>query len=179
MMNRTTDGGGERIRRRELLAAGVAATLGGAGCVEAGGNASSLIDTPAAVVLRYYHAADRAGDTDEFIRRVADIVHSDSTFDRRLKTDRSYWTEASTVAVEGVTVVEENLGDEQLVDRVGFLGASVLPLYGEGLSAELDAIAGENAVARATLAPRNGAGEALVREWLLATDDGRWRLVWE
>lgn len=174
-----TTGGREQIRRRELLAAGVAATLGGAGCVEAGGDASPLTDAPAAVVLRYYHAADRAGDTDEFIRRVADIVHSASTFDRRLETDRSYWTEARTVAVEGVTVVEENLGDEQLVDRVGFLGASVLPLYGEGLSAELNAIAGENAVARATLAPRDGAGEALVREWLLATDDGRWRLVWE
>ena len=178
-MNRTTGGGEGQIRRREFLAAGVAATLGGAGCVGAGGDASPLTDAPAAVVLRYYHAADRAGDADEFINGVATIVHSASTFDRRLETDRSYWTEARTVVVEGVTVVEENLGDEQLVDRVGFLGASVLPLYGEGLSAELDAIAGENAVVRATLTRRDGSGEELVREWLLATDDGRWRLVWE
>jgi hypothetical protein len=179
-MNQMTDPSGERIQRRELLAAGVAATLGGAGCVEAGGDASPLTNAPAAVLLQYYHAADQADNLDEFVEQVAGIVHSASTFDRRIETDDRHWTEARAAEIKTVAVIEENLGDEQLVDRVGFLGANVLPLYGEGLSAEIDAIAGRNAVVRVTLSAGDAVEEAShVRQWLLATDDGRWRLVWE
>jgi|GEM_PF-6693705 hypothetical protein len=79
---------------RTLLAMGGTAMLGAAaGCVGGGGEPVSLANTPEAVVIRYYHAADQADTRELFLDRATSLVHTVSTFDPRLRvdTERIYW----------------------------------------------------------------------------------------
>lgn len=172
--------------RRTLLAASATAALGAAaGCVGAGGDSVSLTNTPEAVVAQYYHAADQADTRELFLDRTTPLVHSVSTFDLKLRvdTERVSWQRARRATIETVQVVEPELTDEQLVERVGFLGEELRPFFPDGRSAELAPISEQNALLRVSLAPEADAPSADLPggravEWLLATDGGRRRLVW-
>ena len=192
-----------QITRRQVLTAGVATALGAtAGCVGVGGDTAEpdLTNTPTGILRQYYHAAARAESQAAFLARATELVHTVSSFDRILETEPQYWTDPHRSTVEQITVVEEDISDERVVERVGFLGPSVLPLYGTGRAEDLDAIAGRNAVTRATLVSHPGdrnenenesgndgengnddedGATRREREWLLATDDDQWRIVWE
>ncbi len=175
------------MNRRTLLSTGASAVLGAAaGCVgSSSGDPASLTNTPEAVVIRYYHAADQADTRELFLDRTTPLVHSVSTFDLKLRvdTERIYWQRARRATVETMQVVGTGLESDELIERVGFLGEELRPFFAEGRSDELAAISKQNALLRVSLAPDSEASDtdlpgSQVVEWLLATDDGSWRLVW-
>lgn len=182
---------GDTICRRRLLAASATAAVGVAGCVETGGEtAGSLTNTPTAVVVRYYHAATQADNTEEFADQVRSVTHEASTFDQQVQFTETYWESARRVEIDTVRVVRRDVSQQLLVDKVGFLGASVLPLYGEGRTAELEAISGTNAIVRVLPAspdtaetdnavPEKRPERTDTQEWLVATEGDKWQLVWE
>lgn len=101
----------------------------------------------------------------------------------RVDTEQVSWQRARRATIETVQVVEPELTDEQLVERVGFLGEELRPFFPDGRSAELAPISEQNALLRVSLAPEADAPSADLPggravEWLLATDGGRRRLVW-
>ena len=158
------------MERRTFLSAGSVSVL----ALTAGSPSiavETVSDGPAAVVREYYRRAGAAGDSEAFAEQVPELTHSVSPLatlaaDVPLAFDGTLRQEI--VAIE---VVEEDVGAERVEDVSDFFAASV----GEAGIARL---AGENAVVAVTLETDDTAGGRVAKEWLVAPDDGEWRLVW-
>ena len=158
------------MERRTFLSAGSVSVL----ALTAGSPSiavETVSDGPAAVVREYYRRAGVAGDSEAFAEQVPELTHSVSPLatlaaDVPLAFDGTLRQEI--VAIE---VVEEDVGAERVEDVSDFFAASV----GEAGIARL---AGENAVVAVTLETDDTAGGRVAKEWLVAPDDGEWRLVW-
>jgi hypothetical protein len=158
------------MERRTFLSAGSVSVL----ALTAGSPSiavETVSDGPAAVVREYYRRAGAAGDSEAFAEQVPELTHSVSPLatlaaDVPLAFDGTLRQEIVTIEV-----VEEDVGAERVEDVSDFFAASV----GEAGIARL---AGENAVVAVTLETDDTAGGRVAKEWLVAPDDGEWRLVW-
>ncbi|MEF8886150.1 MAG: hypothetical protein V5A44_13665 [Haloarculaceae archaeon] len=158
------------MERRTFLSVGGASVLAlaaGSPSIAAGPDS----DGPAAVVSEYYRRARAAEDSEAFAEEVPDLTHSVSPLSA-LATDAPLAFDGTLRQdVVDIEVVEEDVGAERIEDVSDFFAASV----GEEGIARL---AGNNAVVAVTLESEEVIGGRVAKEWLVAPEDGEWRLVW-
>jgi hypothetical protein len=158
------------MERRTFLSVGGASVLAltaGFPSIAAG----TAPDGPAAVVEAYYRRARAAEDSEIFAEQVPELTHSVSPLSE-LATDAPMAFDGTLrQELVDVEVVEEDVGAERIEDISDFFAASV----GEEGIAQL---AGNNAVVAVTLEADGVIGGRVTKEWLVAPEDGEWRLVW-
>lgn len=158
------------MERRTFLSAGGASVLAltvGSPSIAAGPGS----DGPTAVVSEYYRRARAAEDSETFAEQVPELTHSVSPLSK-LATDVPMAFDGTLrQELVDVEVVEEDVGAERIEAVSDFFAASV----GEEGIARL---AGNNAVVAVTLAAGEATGGRVAKEWLVAPEDGEWRLVW-
>lgn len=158
------------MERRTFLSAGSVSVLAltvGSPSIAAGPGS----DGPTAVVSEYYRRARAAEDSETFAEQVPELTHSVSPLSK-LATDVPMAFDGTLrQELVDVEVVEEDVGAERIEAVSDFFAASV----GEDGIARL---AGNNAVVAVTLAAGEAIGGRVAKEWLVAPEDGEWRLVW-
>ena len=158
------------MERRTFLSVGGASVLAltaGFPSIAAG----TAPDGPAAVVEAYYRRARAAEDSETFAEQVPELTHSVSPLSE-LATDAPMAFDGTLrQELVDVEVVEEDVGAERIEDISDFFAASV----GEEGIAQL---AGNNAVVAVILEADGVIGGRVAKEWLVAPEDGEWRLVW-
>ncbi len=158
------------MERRTFLSAGSVSVLAlTAGSPSIAAETGS--DGPVAVVGDYYRRARAAEDSETFAQQVPDLTHSVSPLSR-LAADTPLAFD-STLRQELVDsrVVAGDIGAERIRAISDFFAAAA----GE---AGLARLAGDNAVVAVTLEADGIVGGRLAKEWLVAPEDGEWRLVW-
>ena len=123
---------------------------------------------PQTVVEEFYDRAEDAEDAEAFADDVRDLAHPASPLSRLADEAPMAFDGTVGQAFVDAAVAEENVSVERIRSVSGFLAASLT-------DAETESIAAENAVVSATVEDDGG---ELAFEWLVATDDGEWRLVW-
>jgi len=155
------------MERRTFLTAGGASVL----ALAAPSTLAADGDGPTAVVREFY---DRASETDEvlaFAETVPDLAHSASPLPRLAEDVPRAFDGTLRQTLTRAEVVAEDVDAETVRGFSRFFAASV---GDDGI----ETIAGDNAVVRVTLDTTTpGVGE-LAKEWLVAPEDGAWRLVW-
>jgi len=122
-------------------------------------------------VGEYYRRAN-AADTDRaFAEAVPELAHSLSPLPRVAEDIPGALGEARGLAVVDGAVVERDVGAERIRGISEFLAGSLS-------DADTDTLAGDNAVVAVTLEAERVVGGRLAKEWLVAPEDGAWRLVW-
>ena len=123
------------------------------------------------VVEEYYRRASASEDSEAFADDVAALAHGASPLSRLAEDVPMAFDATLRQELADATVAAEDVSADRIRDISGFLAASLD-------DAAVESIAAENAVVSAVVAD-DGAedGEFEVR-WLVATDDGEWRLVW-
>lgn len=157
------------MERRTFLSAGGASVL----ALAAGSPsiAAGALDGPAAVVSEYYRRARAAEDSEAFAEQVSALAHSVSPLSALAADTPLAFDGTLRQEVVDIEVVEEDVGAERIEDISDFFAASV----GEDGIAQL---AGNNAVVAVTLEDEAVIGGRVAKEWLVAPEDGEWRLVW-
>ena len=154
------------MERRSFLSVGGAAVLAlAAGRPSTAGDAGD----PAAAVEAYYRRASASEDAEAFAEDVIAVAHPASPLSRLAEDVPMAFDAAVRQELSDAAVVDEDLSADRIRSISGFLAASLT-------EAEVESIAAENAVVSATVVGGDG-GEFEV-EWLVATDDGEWRVVW-
>lgn len=154
------------MERRSFLSVGGATVLAlAAGSTSTAGD----VDGPAAAVEAYYRRASASEDSEAFADDVAALAHSFSPLSRVADDVPMAFDATVRQELSDTVVVAEDVSADRIRSISGFLSASLT-------DAEVESIAAENAVVSATVVGGDG-GEFEVR-WLVATDDGEWRVVW-
>jgi len=158
------------MERRTFLSVGGASVLAlAAGSPSIAAEADS--DGPTAVVEAYYRRASAAEDSEAFAEEVPELTHSVSPLSE-LATDAPMAFDGTLrQELVDIDVVEEDVGAERIEEVSDFFAASV----GEEGIARL---AGDNAVVAVTLEDESVIGGRVGTEWLVAPEDGEWRLAW-
>ncbi|MEZ3165823.1 hypothetical protein ABNG02_00610 [Halorubrum ejinorense] len=154
------------MERRSFLSVGGATVL-----ALAAGRFSTAGDPggPAAVVEEYYRRASASEDAEAFADEVAGLAHGASPLSRLAEDVPMAFDSTVRQELSGAAVVVEDVSAERIRSISGFLSASLT-------DDEVESIAAENAIVSATVVGGDG-GEFEIR-WLVATDDGEWRVVW-
>ncbi|RLM68176.1 hypothetical protein DVK05_10490 [Halorubrum sp. Atlit-8R] len=154
------------MERRSFLSVGGATVL-----ALAAGRSSTADDAagPTAAVEAYYRRASASEDSEAFADDVAELAHGASPLSRVAEDVPMAFDATVRQELSEAAVVEEDVSAARIRSISGFLAASLS-------DAELEAIAAENAVVSATVV--GGDGGEFELEWLVATDDGEWRVVW-
>ena len=158
------------MERRTFLSVGGASVL----ALTAGSTsiaADSGSDGPAAVVSEYYRRASVAEDSEAFAEQVPALAHSVSPLSALAADAPMAFTSTLRQELVDTEVVERDIDAERIEAISDFFAASV----GEEGIARL---AGDNAVVAVTLDDETVAGGRVAVEWLVAPEDGEWRLVW-
>lgn len=134
-------------------------------------NVDARSNGPTGVVRAYYRRASAAESAQAFADQIPDLAHSASPL-RDIAADVPNVFDG-TVRQELIdsSVVDENLSGEEIRDISDFLAASVS-------DETIESIAEENAIVAVTLDSDEIIGGVLAKEWLVAPEDGAWRLVW-
>ncbi len=156
------------MRRRALLSAGGATVLAMAAGLGAGVDDESD-DGPTAAVETYYRRANAAADADAFAADVEELAYDASPLVDIAEDTPLVFDDPLDQTVRSTEVVAEDVGRERIRGISDFLAASLD-------DDELAAVAEENALVATTLDDPS-AGEVTI-EWLVATRDGEWRVVW-
>lgn len=158
------------MKRRSFLSAGAAGVLATTSGF-AGATQSDLAGTPETVVGEYYRRARRTRDAIAFADEVETLSHSLSPL-RRVADDIPRTLDGvSSQKVLEKQVVETEIDADGVRGFSDFLAGSV----GDG---GLETLAEENAVVSVRLEDDSLERPELRLEWLVAPEDGAWRLVW-
>jgi hypothetical protein len=155
------------MERRTFLSAGGASVL----ALAAGYTSVSGTDGPVAVVNAYYDRANEADTTAEFADAVPDLAHSTSPLPRVARDIPRAFDGALSQELVDTEVVDEDIGADEIRNISDFFAGSVS-------DDEMATLAEDNAVVAVTLEAADVAGGELAKEWLVAPEDGEWRLVW-
>jgi hypothetical protein len=158
------------MERRTFLSAGSASVLAlAADFPSVTGAAVSA--GPSEVVREYYRRASAAESVNEFADRIPELAHSASPFLDIVTENPRFSEEVLRQELVGIEVIEENVTGEEIRDISDFFAASVT-------EEEVDTIAETNAVVAVTLETEDVVGGVFGKEWLVAPEDGEWKLVW-
>jgi hypothetical protein len=158
------------MERRTFLSAGGASVLAlTAGLPSVAADTGS--DGPAAVVSEYYRRARAAEDSEAFAERVPELTHGVSPLSELAADVPMAFDGTLRQELVDAEVVEEDVGAERIEAISDFFAASA---GSEGI----ERLAGDNAVVAVTLETDGVIGGRVAKEWLVAPEDGEWRLVW-
>jgi hypothetical protein len=132
--------------------------------------AAGTPDDPETVVREYYRRATTAETPDAVRVVVRDLSYSASPLHELAETNPFPLDAVRRRRLVSTTVLAKNVGAARIRGISEFLAAYV----GD---AEIEAVAEENAVVAVTL-DTDLPGGTLATEWLVAPENGRWRLVW-
>jgi hypothetical protein len=119
-------------------------------------------------VRAYYQRASETESARGFADQVPDLAHSASPF-RRLAADApTVFDDVLEQDLVDMVVTRRDVDADYIEDISGFLAGSLS-------DAELETLAETNAVVAVTVGSAAG---PVRREWLVAPEDGDWRLVW-
>lgn len=158
------------MERRTFLTAGSVSVLALAAAPQV-----SAVDArsngPTGVIRAYYRRASAAENAQAFADQIPELAHSASPL-RDIAADVPSVFDG-TVGQELLdsSVVDEDLSSEEIREISDFFAASVS-------DETVESIAEENAIVAVTLESDEIIGDALAKEWLVALEDGAWRLVW-
>jgi hypothetical protein len=158
------------MERRTFLSAGGASVL--ALATESPSIFGDAVPTGSVGIVReYYRRAGAAESVEAFAQQIPDLAHSVSPLlDVATDIPRLFDGALRQQLVEA-EVVDENLSDEEILDISEFFAGSVS-------QTEAETLAETNAVVAVTLEAEEIIGGAFAKEWLVAPEDGEWRLVW-
>ena len=128
-------------------------------------------DSPQTVVRQYYRSATDVDRPKEFAADVTTLAHSASPLPELVDDVPSAFAGLRQYELETTELVAENVDTDDILNRSDFLAASLT-------EDEVAAIARENAIVEATLEGTTRESGRDSQEWLVATDEGAWRLVW-
>jgi hypothetical protein len=157
------------MERRTFLSAGGASVL--AFAAARGFASSGVSNGPKTVVREYYRRAGAAETARAFASTVPEVAHSASPLPEVAEDVPRTLDGALNQEVDEIEVVEEDVSAETVRDFSDFFAESV----GEEA---IGSIAEENAVVAVTLETDDVVGGTFAKEWLVAPEDGEWRLVW-
>jgi len=154
------------MERRLFLSVGGATVL-----ALAVGRSSTAVDSdgPTAAVEEYYRRASASEDSEAFADEVTALAHGASPLSRLAEDVPMAFDATVRQELSEVAVADEDVSADEIRAISEFLAASLT-------DAEIESIAAENAIVSATVVGGDG-GEFTI-EWLVATDDGEWRVVW-
>jgi len=157
------------MERRTFLSAGSASVL-----ALTAGVPSTAADAdpsgPTAPVRAYYQRAAETESARSFANQVPDLAHSASPL-RKLAADApTVFDDVLEQDLVDMVVTRRDVDAGYIEDISGFLAGSLS-------DAELETLAETNAVVAVTVDSANSAGRVR-RDWLVAPEDGDWRLVW-
>ncbi len=158
------------MERRTFLSVGGASVL----ALTAGSPsiaAATGPDGPAAVLREYYRRARAAEDSETFAQQVPDLTHSVSPLSRLAADTPLAFTGTLRQELVDTEVVEADIDAERIRAISDFFAAAAGE---EGITR----LAGNNAVVAVTLENEEIIGGSVAKEWLVAPEDGEWRLVW-
>jgi hypothetical protein len=158
------------MERRPFLMAGGASVLALAADLPSTA-VDAVSEGPADVVEEYYRRASTAETARAFAERVPELAHGASPLSDVIEDVPGAFGDTLEQDLVDTAVVERDLDGEQVQAVSEFLAGSLS-------DADLDRIAEENAVVAVTLDTDEVIGGTLAKEWLVAPEDGRWRLVW-
>jgi hypothetical protein len=124
---------------------------------------------PMAVVREYYRRAGEADDAEAFAADVEALAHPASPLGEIAADVPGLFDGARRQRLVEAEVVAEDVDAERVRGVSDFFG-------GAASDEAIEAIAAENAVVSVTVADDDG--DEFELEWLVATADGEWRLVW-
>lgn len=126
---------------------------------------------PEAVVREFYRRANAAESAAAFATDVRDLSHSLSPLSDVAADVPGFFDGAQRRELAEVEIAAEDVDAERVREISDFLAGALTRV-------QLETIADENALAAATILDDRVESGQLVREWLVAPEDGRWRLVW-
>jgi len=160
------------MERRTFLSAGGASVLAlTAGYTFASSPGDSSADSPTDVVAEYYRRASEADSQEQFTAAVPELAHSVSPLSELAESAPSSLDGALRQNLVETEVIAENIDAATIREISAFFAGSVS-------DEERAALAETNAVVAVTLESEDVVGGELAKEWLLAPEDGEWRLVW-
>lgn len=157
------------MERRAFLSAGGASVLALAAVREFSSSGGST--GPKAVVREYYRRAGAAESVRGFAGVVPELAHSASPLPDVAEDIPRTFDGALDQTLVDIEVVAEDVSAEAVRDFSDFFAGSVS-------DEEVETVAKNNAVVAVTLETDEVVGGAFAKEWLVAPEDGEWRLVW-
>jgi len=158
------------MERRTFLSAGSASVLAFAAEFPSIPGDDVPTESPD-VVREYYRRASAAESVDEFADRIPELAHSISPLPDVATDTPGVFDGALRQQLVDVEVVEEGITGEEIREVSDFFAGSVN-------EEDVGTVAENNAVVAVTLETEDVIGGVLAREWLVAPEDGEWRLVW-
>lgn len=158
------------MERRTFLSAGSISALAlAAGYTD--GSGATRSDGPTESVTEYYRRATAAETADAFAAAIPELAHSASPLlDLAEDTPEAFGGTVQQNLLD-TDVIEEDLSADAIRGLSEFFAGSV----SDDAVARL---AARNAVVAATLESDSVLGGELAVEWLVAPEDGEWRVVW-
>lgn len=123
------------------------------------------------VVREYYRRASTAESVDAFAEQVPELAHSASPLSDVATDVPRLLDGALRQRLADVEVVDEDLSGGEVLETSDFLAGAVS-------QEEVEGIAEDNAVVAVTLETGDVVVGVFAKEWLVAPEDGEWRLVW-
>lgn len=157
------------MERRTFLSAGSVSVLALAAAPQLTAVARS--NSPMGVVRAYYRRASAAESAQAFADQIPELAHSASPLRDVAADVPNVFDGTVGQQLLDVTVVDENVSSEEIRDISDFFAASVS-------DQTINIIAEENAIVAATVESEDILGGVFATEWLVAPEDGAWRLVW-
>lgn len=132
---------------------------------------SSPTASPTETVEEYYRRAGEVDTQEQFAAEIQSLAHSVSPLSEVAESLPSTLYEASRQDLVETEVVARDIDAERIQEISSFFAGTVS-------DEEIAALADTNAVVATTLEDDEVIGGELAKEWLLAPEDGNWRLVW-
>lgn len=131
----------------------------------------AVSNDPADVVREYYRRGSGAATVREFAAEIPELAHSTSPLLDVAETAPRILDGALDQEVMDLEVIEENASSAEIREFSDFFVGSVS-------EADIETIARTNAIVAVTLASDDVIGGEFAVEWLVAPENGAWRLVW-
>jgi hypothetical protein len=158
------------MERRTFLSAGSASVLALAAAPRVTA-VDARSNSPTGIVRAYYRRASAADTAQAFADQIPDLAHSASPLRDVAADIPNVFDGTVGQHLVDVTVVDENVSSEEIRETSDFFTGSVS-------DETIESIAEENAVVAATVESDGIIGGVFATEWLVAPEDGAWRLVW-
>lgn len=160
------------MERRTFLAAGGASVLAFSTTLTAV-TSETTAGTPTDVVAEYYRQANMADSVRDFATRIPELAHSTSPLSMVADDVPNAFDDPLDQELIARQVVGEDVDTERVEGFSDFFAGSLS-------ESDVETLAGNNAVVTTILDWRgaNGAPVRISREWLVAPENGEWRLVW-
>ncbi|ELZ27742.1 hypothetical protein C475_07470 [Halosimplex carlsbadense 2-9-1] len=156
------------MERRTFLSASGASVLAFAAARDF---ASHVSNGPKTVVKEYYRRAAAAETARAFASSVPELAHSASPLPKAAEDIPRTLDGALNQEVAEIEVVAEDIDAQAVREVSDFFAGSVS-------DEAVKTIAEDNAVVAVALETDEVVGRTFAKEWLVAPEDGEWRLVW-